>query len=213
MNKTILSLVAGLSVLVGWSMSAPGGEVEMSPISGPVDDPRRHLRLRNPAELPRVEAERIYQLFRTAMANGYAASGYDRIDGYQTWQRHNSEPYLSKVHGNHYLNNYSNEVGSSYGQFEEAGELPVGTVLVKDSFTVTIGREILLGPAFIMEKMPEGFKTVTGNWKYTQVQPDGTVLGETNGEGSDRVDYCIACHLAREDYDHLYFVPPDFRRN
>lgn len=28
---------------------------------------------------------------------------------------------------------------------------------------------------------------------------------------SARVDYCIACHLAAEHQDHLYFIPPAYR--
>lgn len=70
---------------------------------------------------------------------------------------------------------------------------------------------ILLGPLFLMAKMPQGFNYLSGNWKFTLVQPDGSVLGETNGPGSARVEYCIACHLAVEHQDYLYFIPPAYR--
>ena len=52
---------------------------------------------------------------------------------------------------------------------------------------------------------------VTGDWKYTEILPDGTLLGETNGEDAERVEYCIACHLAAEKQDHLYFIPKKYR--
>jgi hypothetical protein len=42
--------------------------------------------------------------------------------------------------------------------------------------------------------------------------PDGSFFGETNGENAERVEFCIGCHLAREKYDHLYFVPSKFRK-
>jgi len=32
------------------------------------------------------------------------------------------------------------------------------------------------------------------------------------GEGDEKVEFCIACHLAQEINDHLFFVPPDVRR-
>ena len=35
----------------------------------------------------------------------------------------------------------------------------------------------------------------------------------TGGEGAERVEYCIGCHLAREDLDHLYFVPEERRQS
>jgi len=186
-------------------------DAEMSRISGDVEAPRRHFRLRYPARLAPRKAEEIYGIVREAMAVGYARSGLMTARAYQGWRRHNSAPYLSRTHGNHYLNNYSNELGRAYGRFEKAGELPVGAVIAKDSFSMTESGGILLGPLFIMEKMPEGFNYVSGDWKYTLVQPDGTIFGETKGHGAERVRYCITCHLSVEDQDHLYFVPEAYR--
>lgn len=68
-----------------------------------------------------------------------------------------------------------------------------------------------MGPLFVMEKMPEGFSPESGDWKYTQIQPDGTLLGETQGVGDAAVHYCIACHAAVADQQHLYFVPNAYR--
>ena len=130
---------------------------------------------------------------------------------YQGWRRYNTAPYLSVSHGNHYLNNYANPLAQAYGAFEEAGTMPVGSIIAKDSFSITETRGIVLGPLFIMEKMPAGFNYVTRDWRFTQILPDGTLLGETNGEGGERVEYCIGCHLAAEKQDHLYFIPKEYR--
>ena len=110
------------------------------------------------------------------------------------------------------MNNYANPRALAYGEFEAAGRLPVGAVIAKDSFWVTNSGGILLGPLFIMEKMPKGFSDVSADWKYTLVRADGMFFGETNGPGAKRVEYCIACHLARERYDHLFFIPMGSRR-
>ncbi|MFQ5937773.1 MAG: cytochrome P460 family protein [Acidiferrobacterales bacterium] len=186
-------------------------DIEMSGISGGIDKPRRHFRLRNPADLAPKEAAEIYNIIASSLKAGYKRSGHAVVEAYQGWKRYNTAPYPSISHGNHYLNNYANPTAKAYGAFEDAGTMPVGSIIAKDSFSVTVSRGIVLGPLFIAEKMPPGFNHVTGDWKYTEILPDGTLLGETNGEGSERVDYCIACHLAVEKQDHLYFVPKQYR--
>ena len=206
-----LALVALLAALVTASTQAQDAGAQISPISGDPGNPRRHFRLRNPASLEPEQAEIIYRQIAAALANGYQRGGIDRVSGYQSWNRYNTAPYISKTHGNKYLNNYVNDIGRAYGSFESAGEMPVGTVIAKDSFTMTQSREILLGPLFVMEKMADGFNTVTGDWKYTQIQPDGTLLGETGGRDSDQVRYCIGCHNAVAAQDHLYFLPKAYR--
>ncbi|MFQ5935558.1 MAG: cytochrome P460 family protein [Acidiferrobacterales bacterium] len=186
-------------------------DIEMSGVSGDAQKPRRHFRLRNPAELSRDEAADLYELIRDTLKAGYGRSGWAVAAKYQAWRRHNTVPYRSLTHGNHYLNNYSNATAKAYGAFENAGTLPVGSIIAKDSFAVTESRGIVLGPLFLMEKMPPGFYDVTADWKFVQILADGTLLGETNGEGAERVDYCIGCHLAAERHDLLYFLPKDYR--
>lgn len=185
------------------------------------DTPRRHVRNWQVADLEPAEASRVYELVRSALGKGYASSGFEGVDGYQILKRYNNAPYLSAAHGKHYLNNYANETASQYGKFEQAGKLPEGSVLFKDSFSVTVSRQdfsvtesrqIVLGPLFIMRKMEPGFNRLSGDWQYIQIQPDGMLLGMTGGEGADRVEYCIGCHLSREEYDHLYFIPTTHRQ-
>ena len=191
----------------------PGSDtdVEMSGISGSPDAPRRHFRLRHPAHLDPRRAQAIYEIVADAMATGYGRSGLAPARGYRQWRRHNEAPYESATHGNHYLNNYANGIADRYGCAERAGALPVGSVVAKDSFSVTESGGILLGPLFVMQKMPQGFNYVSGDWRYTVVLPDGTLFGTTHGEGAERVQYCVTCHLAVEHQDHLYFVPAAMR--
>ena len=188
-----------------------GADIDVSPLSGPIERPKRHFRIRNPAALTPAEAEQIYSLIRGALGKGYRLSELNVGREYQHWKRYNTAPYMSVTHGNHYLNNYANSVAARYGRFEEAGTFPVGSVLAKDSFTMTESRGIVLGPLFVMEKMSPGFNYVTGDWRFAQILPDGTLLGETNGRQSERVEYCIGCHLAVQQHDYLYFIPPEYR--
>jgi hypothetical protein len=200
--------LAAAGIACGSVLAQQKAEVEMSEISGDQGAPRRHFRLREPADLAPGEAQRIYEIALKALAVGYAQSRDPSAVSYSEWRRYNSVPYLSATHGNHYINNYANQIARAYGSGKR---LPVGSVIAKDSFSVTETGGILLGPLFLMEKMPAGFSYVSGDWKYSLIQPDGTIFGETNGTGSERVQYCIGCHLAVGAQDHLYFVPPKLR--
>ena len=182
-----------------------------SSISGPREQPRRHFRLRDPARVPLTESARIYAIALSAMRLGYAASGDSSASDYLSWPRYNDMPYLSATHGNHYVNNYANAPAQDYGRFEQAGRLPPGSVVAKDSFAVTRSGGILLGPLFLMEKMPPGFSPVSGDWRYAMVLPSGELVGRTGGPNAHRVEYCIGCHLAREHTDHLFFIPNERR--
>jgi len=186
-------------------------DVEMSAISGDVDNPRRHARLRHVTKLSSKETSRIYDIISSALAKGFAQSGSDIASDYQTWKKYNIVPYISSAHGNHYLNNYANETAKNYGLFEKAGIMSEGSIIAKDSFAVTNSGGILLGPLFIMQKMQNGFNRLTRDWKYIQIQPDGTLLGETKGVGSAKVNYCIDCHHIMDYQDNLYFIPSKVR--
>ena len=207
----VLLVLACLSMPARAAGDAGSADVEMSSISGDAEQPRRHFRLRHPARMPAEEAERIYRIALQAMRKGYAEAGVEAVRGYEKWPRYNRSPYLSSTHGNHLVNNYANDIARNYGRFEKAGKLPVGSVIAKDSFAVTRSGLILLGPVFLMKKMPAGFNYVSGDWRYTMIRPDGRVLGVTGGKNSDRVDYCATCHLFRAQQDHLYFIPKKFR--
>ena len=199
----LCALVTG-ATSVAFVIAQQSGEVDMSEISGDRDAPRRHFRLREPANLAPGQAQRISDIALNALTVGYARSGDPHAGEYSGWRRYNSVPYLSSTHGNHYINNYANEIARAYGS---GRRMPVGSVIAKDSFSVTGTGGVLLGPLFLMEKMPQGFNYVSGDWKYSLIQPDGTLFGETNGANSDRVEYCIGCHLAVEGQDLLYFIP------
>lgn len=211
-----LSIAAGfIAVLLVSVLSTPalraGESLQIAQISGDPDKPRRHFRVRRPARLDPVEAEEIYQDLVDQLAAGYATSDRPTAQDYRAWRRYNTAPYLSATHGNLYINNYVNEAGRAYGRFEDAGTLPVGAVIAKDSFIVERSGEISPGPLFVMEKMPKGFNYVSGDWRYIQINPDGEFFGETRGEGDERVAFCIGCHLAVEQQDHLFFIPGPYR--
>lgn len=184
-----------------------------SDFSGDPDEPRRHSRVTNPATLSGAEAQAIYDELTPEMETTFGLSPFDIARAYRSWDRFNTAPYRSATHGQRFVNNYANDVAVAYGRYEDAGVLPVGSVLVKDSFTATDDGMAEAGPLFVMEKREDGFNYVTGNWRYTLILADGTVYGQTLGDGAQRVEYCISCHLAASvgGSDHVFFVPEAFR--
>jgi len=172
--------------------------------------PTRHFRVPNPARLSDADALSIYDRIRDDMVAAYRVSQNRLATRFYKWRRYNRAPYLSATHGDRYINNYANADASTYGQ--GAGPMPAGAMLAKDSFTVTRQGDVFTAPLFLMEKMPSGFSAATRDWRYTMIMPDGSLFGTTDGEGSERVEFCANCHAtAGDESDHLFFVPERYR--
>ncbi len=196
-------------------MSEPPDDAARSgPVASPDDPktPRRHFRITDPARLSDEAAVEAYTRVKGRMAAGYALSRHPGTEAYQSWMRVNQTPYRSAAHGQRYLNNYVNDKARAYRLFEDAGKLPVGAVIAKDSFTVRSDGSTVPGALYLMEKMPDGFNHASGNWRYTMIMPDGSVFGTTRGVGERQVQFCVSCHLAVESQDHLFFVPKEYRQ-
>jgi hypothetical protein len=204
------AVLFGLAWLAaGGSSPQAGGEVVLAQM----EPPDRHFRLERPASLSDADAIVIYDRIHDDMVAAYRLSEEPGARDYPRWTRYNSAPYRSATHGERFVNNYANTAGRAYGRFEQAGTLPVGTVLVKDSFTVTADGDVFTGPLFLMEKMPAGFNPEGRDWRYFMVLPDGSLFGTTGGEGHARMTFCQDCHAAAGDaVDHLFFLPERLRR-
>jgi hypothetical protein len=146
------------------------------------------------------------------MVAGYAKSGLKVASFYKDWDNFSTQPYVSDTHGGRFVNNYANATGRRYGKFEDAGTMPVGSVLAKDSFVVQADGKMAAGPLFLMQKMPAGFNKASGDWRYTMVMADGAIFGTTKGAGSAKMGFCIECHAAvAEDQDSMMLLPEEYR--
>ncbi|MCB2053582.1 MAG: hypothetical protein KDE35_04985 [Geminicoccaceae bacterium] len=193
--------------VAAWAGAAAAQETADDPLH-----PRSHFRVEHPAEVQGAQAEEVYERLLPNMTAGYRLSDLAVARDYVRWRRFNATPYLSATHGSRYVNNYANGVARDYGADVPPGGLPVGSVLVKDAFTVTEDGMVFSGPLAVMEKMPAGFDKAARNWKYVQIMPDGSLFGETGGENDAGMRFCVECHaLAGDEADHLYFVPPQHR--
>jgi len=171
-----------------------------------------HFEVVDPAEkLGPDKAEAIYHRMLKRLRAAYALSGERTAGAYARWQRFNLAPYESEQHGGRYLNNYGNTASRAYGRFESAGILPPGAIIAKDSFSVNKDGQVMPGPLFIMEKMAPGFDAKSGDWRYSQIMPDGSILGISKGPGGENMEFCADCHARVTRQDHLFFLPQDYR--
>jgi hypothetical protein len=168
---------------------------------------KRHLKIENPARLKPSESLSVYQSIANELSRGYAASKDKTAMTYRKWRLFNTAPYRSATHGNRFVNNYANE--KTYGK--PGAIMPPGTVIAKDSFTVTSDSAIFGGAQFIMEKLAPGTSPATGDWRYAMIMPDGSVFGDSTGANPNQVNFCHSCHKAKAGDDYLYFLPKAYR--
>ena len=163
-------------------------------------------------ELSDAEAAAAYDCVIKDLKAAYGKSGLPAARSYANWRRYSQVAYTSATHGSRFVQNYANDAGRSYGAFEKAGVMPVGAVLAKDSFSVSGAGKIGVGPFFLMEKMNAGFRKASGDWKYSMVMPNGSILGVTNGKNSKAMNFCYECHMAvAEEQDSMMFMPDEYR--
>jgi hypothetical protein len=146
------------------------------------------------------------------MQTAYSGADDPAAGQFLSWVNYSLIPYQSATHGNRYVMNYANRAGEAYGRYEDAGTLPTGAKLAKNSFTVGTDGKVMVGPLFLMEKMPAGFREDGGDWQYTMIMPGGSTFGVTNGQNSAGMEFCNACHaIIGAEQDYLYFLPDDYR--
>lgn len=170
-----------------------------------------HVTLETPEVLSKAEAEKVYLELQEAMSLGYSLSEDPTVTSYMSWPRFNSAPYISTGHGNRYLNNYGNEIAKDYLSLKEGEKMPVGSILVKDSFTAAEGGKHFPGAVSIMEKLAKDINPETGDWRYSMYLPDGSLMGDTIGENPHEMDFCHACHEAKADVDFLFQIPQEYQ--
>ena len=164
------------------------------------------------AELTDAEAVKVYECLSGEMKSAYAKSDHPVAKNFLSYRRYSTQPYISATHGGRYVHNYANSTGRAYGAFENAGELPKGTILAKPSFSVNGKGQASLGPLFIMTKMSEGWNPDSGDWRYTMIMPNGSVVGTTKGKGAGNVKFCIGCHISvAPQQDSIMLLPDEYR--
>ena len=174
--------------------------------------PTGHLRIEKPAEISPELARSIYTKIIDELTGFYAMSREPAAIGYRRWRIYNSAPYLSATHGNRYVNNYGNAKARDYDRMGSGHKMPAGAILAKDSFTVTAEGEVFGAALFVMEKLSPGASPRTADWRYVMILPDGSYVGDSEGDNADEIAYCHSCHKKRRRTDFLFYVPEAYRK-
>ena len=90
--------------------------------------------------------------------------------------------------------------------------MPPGAVVVKDTFTVTKDGEVYPAAVFYTEKLAPGRSPATGDWRFVQLLPDGSYIGDTTADSPEDVAFCFTCHKAMASVDYLFFLPKAYRK-
>ncbi len=171
----------------------------------------RHITIDGAANLTASDATAVYEDILADMVAGYSLSDDPSAAAYPDWARLNVAPYRSATHGNRFVNNYANPVAARvYARSLNGEAMPTGSVLVKDSFTVTNEGEVFVGALFIMEKLAAGKRPAYGDWRYIMILPDGSLFGDSEGSDAPRMGFCDGCHAAVARNDRLFFLPRAF---
>ena len=152
----------------------------------------------------------LYDCVRDRMAEGYAKSEDPVGSEYRSWTATATRPAVEGAHGERFLLTFANDVAAEqYLKFEEEGvQMPVGSVLAKESFKVrTKGNnkgKLAVGPLFLMTKVGLDEAPETAGWLYGGIQPNGKPM-------KFKQSFCHNCHTAWEAQDSLAYPVEDVR--
>lgn len=149
----------------------------------------------------------LYDCLEEKMATGYAKEGDKTGSTYRDWAVTATGPGVAGTHGNRLLLTFANDVAAEqYLKFEDEGvEMPVGSVLAKESITVSIKKKAARpGPLFIMTKVGLDAAPDAGGWLYSGLQPNGKVM-------KVKQSFCHDCHVGWEAQDMMAYPLEDLR--
>ncbi len=158
------------------------------------------------------EAHDVYLCLERKMFDGYNTGDKKwvnpaHVGQFRTWTAASTLPANPGVHSNRFLFTYVNPIGqSAYQQYAEGVKMPAGTVIAKESFTISKKGKAKPGPLFIMEKVAAGTSPKTGDWFYTMVNANG------KPQAINVFRACHDCHSGFEDTDFLGFPVEETRR-
>jgi hypothetical protein len=154
------------------------------------------------------EVAAVYDCLSVELAAGYAKEGDAVGSVYREWGVTATGPAAPGAHSNRWLLTFANDIAyDTYVQYAFGDDftMPVGSVLAKESFSLTKAGAPRNGPLFIMTKVEAGGDAEEfGNWVYSAVRANGKPMGVKQG-------FCHDCHVAFADQDSMGYPDRDVR--
>ena len=157
----------------------------------------------DPYDLDAAGVDALYACMEDRMLAAYTREGDATAAAYRGWTVSATRPGLAGPHGERFLLTFANDVAAdSYLAFREgAFEMPVGSVLAKESIAVRDGTA-RVGPLFVMTKVDDA--PDYDGWRYAGVQPDGKPLNISQS-------FCHDCHGGFEAQDSMGYPLEEVR--
>ncbi|QIE54089.1 cytochrome P460 family protein [Pikeienuella piscinae] len=181
MNQSgALAVAAAAFTLIGFA-----GEGRAADCTAPAD----------PYDLSHEQANAVYECLKDDLYAGYQQGdkGWipsEMVSGYRKWGAATTAPANPGFHGGRFLFTYVNETGfDAYTEYAEDPDIPAGTKIAKESFTIGEDLSVKPGPLFLMEKVAAGVSPETNDWYYMMVAPNGAP------QAIDVETACSACHM------------------
>lgn len=153
------------------------------------------------------QIDALYECVRDELPVAYGAGDNEVAAQYREWDAAATGPAAPGFHGGRFLNTFVNETGHAeyirYEDDDEAFEMPVGTVIAKESYTLRDGAP-RIGPLFIMTRAETSEYPDTDGWVYSAVQPNGNAMGISQS-------FCHDCHGGFAFSDSLGYPAFDVR--
>ena len=152
------------------------------------------------------EAGAAYDCVSDEIANVMAISHHAVLRKVPEWQQLTVTPFFENQLGGRYAMVYANDsvdTDTDVGAFVDRG-IAVGGILATPSFSVDKNGIVSPGPIVLAEKMPRGFTSAFGNYRYTIIDAKGDVVAVTNGANKEMIALCD--HCTDRGADRLYLA-------
>lgn len=159
------------------------------------------------ADFTQEQIDALYDCVRDELLESYQSGDNEVAAVYRDWGQAQTGPAAPGFHGGRFLNTFVNEVGfdayTRYEEDDETFEMPVGSVIAKESYTLREGAP-RRGPLFIMTRGETADYPDTDGWIYSAVQPNGDPMGISQS-------FCHDCHGGYTHSDSLGYPAFDAR--
>jgi hypothetical protein len=151
------------------------------------------------------DLEATYECLSDKMLKIYQKEQLEVPQKYRTWKRVNDVSFYAPANDFGWVNVFVNREADKYSLNKYTSEFKEGSIIVKEGYTFDISGRSDIGPLFYMEKMKQGYNEESNDWKFTEVNVDGT-YAEMGGHDSELTKRCVKCHTRRKDSDFLFFL-------
>lgn len=152
-----------------------------------------------------TDLEVAYDCISSVMLDYYQLSNLNVSYKYRDWTKVNDISFYAPANDFGWANIYVNDKAKKYAANKYISDFEIGGIIVKESFTFDIKGGVDSGPLFFMEKMKPGYNPSSNDWKFVEVNLDGS-FSETGGQNSELTQRCIQCHKRRKQSDFLFFI-------